>query len=132
MLKLNKDTKDLLPGIVGIILAISFIAFMMFAIFDMLDSLETKADEQRDRDVTYCQIIYDEPENFLPLDGTLEEKLERCETYYSKYKDQWVQAVDNQRPLMYFVLISMPIIFIGMLFYIRREYNDFNKGEEKK
>ncbi len=91
-------------GILGIVMAVALLGGMTFILLYLIDmSVESVPSE-----LSYCDDVYDRPEDFRPEDGTLEEKYDWCVNFVEVTGPQLKTNMENMR---WFVL-GIPIIII--------------------
>lgn len=105
--------------------------FLVFGLFYIIESSQEMYEFFSSRDITDCNRIVDNPENWHPIDGTLEEKFEYCTDWFKPggMNDSAIRSVET---FWVFSIIVPIAIALSIIVMFRTPIKDDKNGKEKE
>lgn len=112
--------KDWILPVVMLSVMLVILGYGTWFLYNMSDEM---LEHFINKDISECDRIYEEPENWNPIDGTLDEKMEYCKNWYAGgMQEQSIKTAENGKIMaVYGIPIISVLIFVAIYVMLRPE-----------
>lgn len=123
-------TKEWIALIVPVVLMLGFIVFAINYIWVTNDEMNEFFSS---RDITECDKIYETPEDWKPINGTIQEKYDTCADWYKPngMNDAAIRATDNNKVFIALVISAAIVAPLVLTISVLLPNKDEKNGKEK-